>query len=39
MAYLDDKKAGEVGLGLQIERREKGNPDSSDGSDQLLLEI
>ncbi len=28
-----------VSLGLQIERREKGNPVTSDGSDRLLLEI
>ncbi len=29
----------QVSLGLQIERREKGNPVTSDGSDRLLLEI
>ncbi len=33
------QKNGEVGLGLQIERCEKGNPITSDGSDWLLLEI
>jgi hypothetical protein len=29
----------QVSLGLHIERREKGNPVTSDGSDRLLLEI
>jgi hypothetical protein len=33
------QKNGEVGLGFQIERHEKGNPVTSDGSDRLLLEI
>ncbi len=33
------QKNGEVGLGLQIERCEKGNPVTSDGSNRLLLEI
>jgi hypothetical protein len=33
------QRCRQVSLGLQIERREKGNPITSDGSDRLLLEI
>jgi hypothetical protein len=37
--FLRAQRCRQVSLGLQIERREKGNPVTSDGSDRLLLEI
>ncbi len=37
--FLRAQRCRQVSLDLQIERREKGNPVTSDGSDQLLLEI
>jgi hypothetical protein len=37
--FLRAQHCRQVSLGLQIERREKGNHVTSDGSNRLLLEI